>query len=304
VLDQCYTTACDMWSLGVIMFVMLFGFPPFHGDSEQVIFAKIRRGFDATTRKGYGAWFPESISCSPAAKDLMRKLLTRDPLARLSSKECLEHPWMQGVNVPLHPLPGMVLQKLTSFVKKTRFANAMLCHLTQLSMTKEEYDALAKTFRYIDKNGDGVLTVEEFKQALAEADKKHVDEDTIRQIIASSDMDGDGTISWKELLLATTARRYAAKEERLYESFRSMDLNNDGKLSVSELRLALKLSDDEVKELIAEVDVDQNGEIDYDEFYQVFCARDDREKEEVMNSIIGEVGTGEVIINPEDVRDE
>ena len=80
-----YTESCDMWSLGVVMFVVLHGYPPFYADparyqghEDQKVLQLIRRGFDPTIRPGYGAWFPQAIPISPAAMDLITKLLTAD----------------------------------------------------------------------------------------------------------------------------------------------------------------------------------------------------------------------------------
>jgi calcium-dependent protein kinase len=274
-----------MWSFGVVMFVMLFGFPPFHGDSDPIIFSRIRAGFDPTVKKGWGPWFPAQAPCSAAARDLISKLLTKDASARLSAKETLDHPWMQGKDVPLHPLPATVVSNLGNLVKKTRFSNEILCYLTQSSMQTDEYVALAKTFRYIDKNNDGTLSVEEFRQALMETENRVLDDAQLRQAIALADMDGDGTISWKELLLATTARRLAAKEERLWTSFKKMDLNNDGKLSVQELELALGKDTEEVRSLIAEVDKDNNGMVDYDEFLSIFSEQAETENTSLLDHV-------------------
>jgi len=147
VLQGNYAEHCDMWSVGVVMFVMLFGFPPFHGDSDAIIFNAIRNGFDPSVKKGWGPWFPAQITCSAAARDLIARLLTKDASARLTAKEALEHPWMKGQDVPLHPLPVTVVSNLNNFVRKTRFSNEILAYLTQSSMQTDEYVALAKTFR-------------------------------------------------------------------------------------------------------------------------------------------------------------
>lgn len=272
VLDGQYSEHCDMWSFGVVMFVMLFGYPPFHGNNDNEIFAAIRNGFDPRTKPGWGAWFPDQLPVSQGAKDLLERLLCKDPVARLTAEEVLEHPWTQGKDVPAHPLPLTVVSNLNNFIKKTQFTNEVLAHLTQSSMSSEEYIALARTFRFIDKNGDGTLTVEELREALMETENKSVNVQTLAKIVELADLDGDGNISWKELLLATTARRLAMKEDRLWASFKSMDTNGDGKLSVEELCQALGHDEAAVRHMIAEVDVDGNGVVDYEEFLSVFAS--------------------------------
>lgn len=76
------------------MFVMLFGYPPFHADSDSEIFRLILQGFDPITKKGYKAHFPAAIPCSDAAKDLITKLLCSDTAKRITAHEALEHPWL------------------------------------------------------------------------------------------------------------------------------------------------------------------------------------------------------------------
>lgn len=274
VLDGQYSEHCDMWSFGVVMFVMLFGFPPFHGANDKEIFQAIRVGFTPEQQKGWGPWFPITINCSHGARDLISRLLTKDPVSRLTAQEVLEHPWTQGKDIPAHPLPLTVVTNLNNFVRKTHFANEILSYLTQSSMSTEEYLSLARTFRYIDRNQDGTLSVEEFRQALIETEHRPINVAQLERIVQLADLDGDGTISWKELLLATTARRLAAKEDRLWASFKALDLDEDGKLSVEELEKALGYPPDKIRALIAEVDTDHNGSVDYEEFLSIFAQFD------------------------------
>jgi len=266
VLEGQYSEHCDMWSFGVVMFVMLFGFPPFHGNSDQEIFDSIRKGFQPEVKAGWGPWFPSALTVSTSAQDLIGRLLTKDPISRLSAEEVLDHPWIQGKDVPSHSLPLTVVSNLNNFIKKTRFTNEVLSYLTQNTMSTEEYLALARTFRFIDKNNDGTLSCEEFRQALQETENRPVNIEQLQKIVELADLDGDGTISWKELLLATTARRLAAKEDRLWASFKNIDLDGDGRLSVDELVQALNLPEETVRGMIQEVDIDGNGFVDYEEF--------------------------------------
>merc|ERR1719320_2030056 len=80
VLDGKYNQSCDMWSMGVILFVLVFGFPPFFDSSSdgsnkaltyKNIYKKIRNGFNAKLQPGYGAWFPKDIFVSNDYKDLV-----------------------------------------------------------------------------------------------------------------------------------------------------------------------------------------------------------------------------------------
>ncbi|KAI4350110.1 hypothetical protein L6164_010627 [Bauhinia variegata] len=82
-----YNEKVDVWSCGVILYIMLTGIPPFYGDSATEIFESVLR---ANLR------FPSRIfrSVSPAAKDLLRKMICRDPSRRLSADQALRHSWI------------------------------------------------------------------------------------------------------------------------------------------------------------------------------------------------------------------
>jgi len=84
-----YGIEVDLWSAGVIAYLLLCGFPPFYGEALQDVFEQIMKAdFD----------FPDPYwtDVSPGAKDLIRKLLVVEPTDRLSAKQCLEHPWIKS----------------------------------------------------------------------------------------------------------------------------------------------------------------------------------------------------------------
>jgi serine/threonine protein kinase len=101
-----YTDACDLWSLGVVIFVMLFGFNAFNPRAEseccvvhRKICARVLRGFDCNTRNGYGAFFPSSVPVSAEAKEVIAALLTSDPCKRPTVEELLTFPWFGQISV-------------------------------------------------------------------------------------------------------------------------------------------------------------------------------------------------------------
>lgn len=106
-----YDKSCDMWSLGVILYIMLCGYPPFYSEiPSQPITQRMKKrimsgDFD----------FPENEwrSTSPGAKDMIRKLLCVEAGERITVDELLQHQWLVSTNVPSHdlPSPGIMLDK-------------------------------------------------------------------------------------------------------------------------------------------------------------------------------------------------
>lgn len=271
VIDGKYNEACDMWSVGVVMFVMLFGFPPFWADPEkygqmadEMIYRAIKKGFKPITKQGYGAFFPQDIPVSDSAKDLISKLLKSEIADRLTAEEALDHPWMKGEGLSSDPLPACVLASLTTFTKKNKFKQSVLLAMTNL-LSEDQLNTVKEAFQKMDKNGDGTVNAAELKETL-----KDLSSSEVEILLSNVDINGDGMISYDELVAAAVQRKILAKEERLLAVFRSLDKNGDGKISVQELEEGLKKKNIEAAALIAEVDKNGDGEVDYEEFLQAW----------------------------------
>eukprot|EP00475_Leptophrys_vorax_P036450 TRINITY_DN6166_c0_g2_i1.p1 TRINITY_DN6166_c0_g2~~TRINITY_DN6166_c0_g2_i1.p1 ORF type:complete len:262 (-),score=15.70 TRINITY_DN6166_c0_g2_i1:74-859(-) len=88
VLHECYGPPSDIWSAGVLLYVLLSGTPPFWGESDEAVFRAI---LELEPDFAAEPW----MDVSDEAKDLILRMLTKDPVLRISPDEILDHPWMQ-----------------------------------------------------------------------------------------------------------------------------------------------------------------------------------------------------------------
>jgi len=92
----------------------------------------------------------------------------------------------------------------------------------------------------------------------------------IAELMKHADIDGDGTISYNELMLSSVQKKLSAKEERLWVAFCRVDVDHDGKVTAAEIEKVLGEDYESAKAMIAEVDTNGDGSIDFDEFITLF----------------------------------
>jgi len=151
-----YTEKCDIWSIGVITFMLLSGKAPFFGKDDAAIFNMVRKGkfeFTSTNWK----------MVSGEAKDFITALLTLDPKKRLSAAAALEHKWISLTkDMPVDETVAMnVLGNLKSFRANQVLKQAALGYMASQLVGKAEKEKLAQMFKTFDKNGDGKLDKKE-----------------------------------------------------------------------------------------------------------------------------------------------
>jgi calcium-dependent protein kinase len=262
VLRRKYGPEADVWSVGVILYILLCGVPPFWAETEQGIFDAVLQG-DIDFRSD--PW-PE---ISPAAKDLVKKMLRHDPKHRLTAHEVLTHHWIkEDGEAPDKPLDSAVLTRLKQFSAMNKMKKLALKVIAE-SLSEDEIMGLKEMFKCMDTDNSGTITFEELKEGLQKQGSK-LAESEVRQLMQAADVDGNGTIEFNEFITATMHMNKMEKEEHLYIAFQHFDTDHSGYITIDELEQAMtrnNMGDDAtIRDIIKEVDTDHDGRINYDEF--------------------------------------
>ncbi|CAK9139652.1 unnamed protein product [Ilex paraguariensis] len=263
VLRRRYGKEIDIWSAGVMLYILLSGVPPFWAETEKGIFKAILEGdIDFESQP----W--PSISCG--AKDLVRKMLTQDPKRRITSAQILEHPWIKGGEALDKPLDNVVLSRMKQFRAMSKLKKlALMVIAKNLSAREIQGQGLETMFMNMDTDKSGTITYEELKTGFARLGSK-LTEAEVKQLMEAVDVDGDGIIDFTEFITATMPKHKLERKERLYKAFLHFDKYKRGFIARDEIETVMKErgvgSAATIKEIIAEVDTNNVGRINYEEF--------------------------------------
>ncbi|KAH6764585.1 calcium-dependent protein kinase 21 [Perilla frutescens var. frutescens] len=260
VLRRSYGKEIDVWSAGVILYILLSGVPPFWAETEKGI-------FDAILNEEIDFDSQPWPSISNSAKDLVRKMLMKDPRRRITSSQVLEHPWIKG-QASDKPIDSAVLSRMKQFRAMNKLKKLALKVIAQ-SLSEEEIKGLKAMFANMDTDNSGTITYEELKTGLARLGSK-LSEAEVQQLMDAADVDGNGTIDYIEFITATMHRHKLERDEHLFKAFQFFDKDSSGYITMDELETAMKdygMGDEAtIKEIISEVDTDNDGKINYEEF--------------------------------------
>ncbi|KAJ9537523.1 hypothetical protein OSB04_030256 [Centaurea solstitialis] len=271
VLKRKYGPEVDIWSIGVMLYILLCGVPPFWAESEHGIFNAILRGYVDFTSDPWP-------SISPQAKDLVRKMLNSDPKQRITAHQVLSHPWIkEDGEAPDKPLDNAVMGRLKQFRAMNKFKKVAL-RVIAGCLSEEEIMGLKEMFRGMDTDNSGTITLEELKHGLSKQGTK-LSESEVKQLIEAfvitrNVLESRCRREWNhrldEFITATMHMNRIDREEHLYTAFQYFDKDNSGYITMEELEQAIReygMNDGrEIKELISDIDTDNDGRINYDEF--------------------------------------
>lgn len=279
--------AGDMWSLGVILYILLCGYPPFRALTNKAKQELILAGkFDFDD--------PCWGTVSDSVKSLIQSLLTVDPLKRPTAAALLSHPWVKGEVAKQEPLEPEVKRRLSTFNARRKFRAAAYASIVSNrfinrtknlrsvlngveALSKQELDDLHVHFKRISANGTSV-TQEEFREVLVAMQLESLVPLTAN-IYALFDGDKNGSVDMREIVLGFSSLRRAQGdvEEALKWCFQVYDADKSGAISREELAAMLRALPSEylppdimepgkVDEFFDRMDANNDGQISFEEF--------------------------------------
>jgi calcium-dependent protein kinase len=266
VLDEKYDEKCDVWSCGVILYILLCGYPPFNGDSDIEIMKTVKKGKFEFPIEEWG-------SISKEGKELVANMLKYDPKARFSAEDCLKHPWFKCIDGGDHKkqISANLINNMKKFGAGRKLEQATVSFIVTQLISKEERNELLSQFQTWDKNGDGVLSKEEIFEGYKALYGELKASEEADKIMESCDLDGNGTIDYNEFLAATMNRNKILSKTNLEAAFAAFDKDGSGKISADEIMMIFNKSGNledkaRIQKIIDEADENGDGEISFDEF--------------------------------------
>lgn len=174
VLHRSYSMEADMWSIGVITYILLCGSRPFWARTESGIFRSVLRAdpnFDDS---------PWPV-VSPEAKDFVKRLLNKDYRKRMTAAQALTHPWLRDEQTQI-PLDMLIYKLVKSYVRASPLKHAALRALSK-ALPEDALLYLKLQFKLLEPSADGLISLENFRVALMRNATEAVKESKVLDIL-------------------------------------------------------------------------------------------------------------------------
>ena len=268
VLRQKYNKECDLWSVGVILYMFIVGHAPFDGCDDDEITTNIQRG---VYRKNDRRW----IKASKEVKDLIQKLLTYRPSQRLSAIQALNHPWFKITdsnilydNVPKGDIISCIKNLLTYNINN-KLEELFLAYIIHNIPRNKEAKSAIKLFKLVNENKDGKLQKNELKKTLLNfVTEAFLIQNDFDEKFEMMDGNNKGYINYEEFLRASLDRKKILTDKILHYAFNYFDSEKSGFIKKNRMKRIFgnRIDNYVFQSIFDEIDLDKDGKINFSDF--------------------------------------
>mmetsp|Transcript_49632 Transcript_49632/g.130972 ORF Transcript_49632/g.130972 Transcript_49632/m.130972 type:complete len:992 (-) Transcript_49632:8-2983(-) len=260
--------ACDIWSVGAILYTLCSGGPPFGAGSIREVAHRVQKA-----RLEFGVEFDEY---SLNLKDILEQLMMVPWIRRPSATTMLKHPWVTNTRT-LQLKDGKINQlamtQLNTFAHQDHVKQTVARLLTDIGLTIKAYKGLEKMFAEMDLNADGTITLGELVEITSKM--PGISEKQVENIIKKLDRNGNCNVDISEFVAALVMEQEELDERLIKKAFAKMDKNGDARVNKRELFTVLRqysgtLETKQVSTFVGRTDDDGDQKIDYREFCGLF----------------------------------
>jgi len=262
---QPYNKMCDIWSIGIICYVLLSGSLPYNikpSSTPKEILAQIESKMFSVTDFSNPVW----KTVSNDAKDFVFKMLEYYPEKRLSTEDLLKHKWV--VNPPEKQnadktLVKNALKNIASYQDSEIFQKAVFQYLAFNSDIADEGKILKSLFDKYDTDKSHSLSKVELKKALDENGMTMLDSE-LDELFQNVKADAHGSINYNEFMRVLANQKLRIKEQLVEDAFFLLDKQGTGSIEFNIVKISMKrswISEKQINDLLISSDLNNNKKV-------------------------------------------
>ena len=277
-----YDEKCDIWACGVILYILLAGYPPFNGNTDKEVYnqiTNIKLDFEKERWK----------NISKYAKELIKNMLT-PAKNRFTAKQVLSSKWLEVKlkdDIDENISTALDYRRINKYKTYNKLKKAILTFIAS-RLSSEESAQIRNIFYNIDEDKNGYISYEDFRKYLVneyDIDDVIENEEELQKGFESVDIDHNNQIDYTEFIAANLDEKIFLKTEKLKEAFRIFDINDNGAIKRDDIIRVMKLENVSNKneiadKIIEENDFDKDGKINFKDFVQIMENKGENKNEQ------------------------